>query len=436
MDRKPSALGVSTDRSSLPGFLLWCGVLHAFTHSFHVVLMPLYLPIQRDFGFESVAPATLLMTVLMVSYFLPSYVLGVVADRFDRRLILGMGLVLNGVGFVGLGLVQSFSGALLCCVVAGLGGSFYHPAATSLISQVYSTQQGRAFGLIGIGANVGFLGVPIYAGWRVDQLAAVLGDAAWRAPVLELGGLAVLVGLGFLVGTRHWQMPPLRAHKMPVKARLFVSKKAWILFIVAALAFSFRDFAGMGMGSLGSLFLQQAHGFSAAATGTALSAIFLAAILSNPLFGKLSDRHRYGWISFVMGIAGLCIVVFPYLPKGGLILGFVVYGFFFMACYPMVEAALMECVDVAVRGRVFGLFILISGLLGNLSHWWIGRWVGGLGVRANEASAYRDAYLGLGTLVWISMIGLICLWMIRSQSRPCALSQSAATERFADAETS
>ena len=61
------------------GFLVWCGVLHAFTHSFHVVLMPLYLPIQRDFGFESVAQATLLMSVFMISYFLPSYVVGSLA---------------------------------------------------------------------------------------------------------------------------------------------------------------------------------------------------------------------------------------------------------------------------------------------------------------------------------------------------------------------
>ncbi len=424
----------------MPGFLLWCGVLHAFTHSFHVVLMPLYLPIQRDFGFDSVAQATLLMTVLMVAYFLPSYVLGVISDRYDRRLILGVGLVLNGLGFVGLGLTQSFPGALLSCVVAGVGGSFYHPAATSLISQVYANQQGRTFGLIGIGANVGFLGVPIYAGWRVDQLTASAGDAAWRAPVLELGGLAVIVGLAFLVATRHWRVPPLGAPKTVADTSLFNSTRAWALFLVAALAFSLRDFAGMGMGSLGSLFLQKAHGFSAAATGVALSSIFLAAILSNPLFGKLSDRHRYGWISLVMGVAGLCVLVFPYLPSGGLIPGLIVYGFFFMACYPMIEAALMECVDVAVRGRVFGLFILISGLLGNLSHWWIGRWVQELGEHAMQATAYHQAYLGLGTLVWVSMIGLVCLWMIRSERTQGALGSpcgsSAGTELSSDAETS
>ena len=413
--------------SSHRGFLIWCGVLHAFTHSFHVVLMPLYLSIQGDFGFESIAQATLLMTVLMVSYFLPSYVVGAISDRYDRRWILGIGLVVNGLGFVGLGLASNFSWALVSTIVAGVGGSFYHPAATSLIAQLYSKQEGKAFGMVGIGANVGFLGVPIYAGWRVDQLSVSVGDTAWRSPVLELGGLAVIVALAFLFFTRHWHLPQEQdlvqeaTQESPkvgsAKTPLFASAKIWGLFLIAAFAFSLRDFAGMGMGSLGSLFLQKAHGFSAATTGIALSAIFFAAILSNPLFGKLSDSHRYGWISFVMAVAGACIVAFPYLPRWGLILGLVVYGFFFMACYPMIEAALMESVSVSVRGRVFGLFILISGLLGNLSHWLIGRWVQSLGEVASQSASYQEAYLGLGSLVWASMLGLICLRMIRSSSQ-------------------
>lgn len=408
---------VQTDQSH-PGFLIWCGVLHAFTHSFHVVLMPLYLPIQRDFGFESIAQSTLLMSVLMIAYILPSYVVGSLADRTDRRCLLGLGLVINGVGFVGLGLASSYEWALVGTIVAGVGGSFYHPAATALISQLYPTQQGRAFGLVGIGANVGFVAVPIYAGWRVDQLSGSLGDAAWRTPVLELGGLAIVVAVVFLIATRRWHMPQEPCHVGNNEVRLFTSRKAWGLFVVAALAFSLRDFAGMGMGSLGALFLQKAHGFSAAATGAALSAIFLAAIFSNPLFGKLSDQHRYGWITFVMIVAGFCILAYPYLPRWGLIPGLIVYGFFFMACYPMIEAALMESVPSAVRGRVIGLFILISGLLGNLSHWWIGGWVQDLGAVADQASSYRGAYLGLACFVWLSMIGLFCLRMIRSLSPP------------------
>jgi MFS family permease len=67
------------------------------------------------------------------------------------------------------------------------------------------------------------------------------------------------------------------------------------------------------------------------------------------------------------------------VPKAWAIPTLLLYGFFFMASYPMVEAMLMESVPDAVRGRVFGLFITIGGLLGNLSHWIAGDAVKRLG---------------------------------------------------------
>ena len=69
---------------------LWlCGGLHACTHMYHVALLPLYLPIQQDLQLASVGKATLLVTVMMISYFLPSYPMGVLADRVSRKKLLG-----------------------------------------------------------------------------------------------------------------------------------------------------------------------------------------------------------------------------------------------------------------------------------------------------------------------------------------------------------
>ncbi|MFM8470363.1 MAG: hypothetical protein ACKODH_10390 [Limisphaerales bacterium] len=48
---------------------LWLlGVLHAFTHVYHVALLPLYLPMQRDLKLSSLEQATLPMTVMMLAY--------------------------------------------------------------------------------------------------------------------------------------------------------------------------------------------------------------------------------------------------------------------------------------------------------------------------------------------------------------------------------
>src|SRR5947199_8330416 len=88
---------------------LWlCGTLHAFKHIYHVALMPLYLLIQRELKLSSVEQATLLLTLMMLAYFLPSYSMGVLADRLSRKRLLAIGLAINGAGYVGLAFSPSY----------------------------------------------------------------------------------------------------------------------------------------------------------------------------------------------------------------------------------------------------------------------------------------------------------------------------------------
>ena len=73
---------------------------------------------------------------------------------------------------------------------------------------------------------------------------------------------------------------------------MFPTPALWCMFITAAFIFLLRDFTGSSMGTVGSLFLQQARGFDVQKTGWAISLIFIASALSNPLFGHFSDRSR------------------------------------------------------------------------------------------------------------------------------------------------
>lgn len=395
---------------------LWLvGLLHGFTHTYHVALLPLYLLIQRDFCFQSVGQATALMTVMMVSYFVPSYALGVLADRVNRRKLLGWGLTINALGFVALALSPNYACAVGAMMIAGVGGSFYHPAATAMVARLFPQNTGRALGLAGVGASVGFFLGPLYAGWRAGALEAVRGAAAWRVPVLELGvaGLVAAALFAWLAEDERTpaKAPPKPSHPIP----MLPGAALWIWFLSAALAFSLRDFAGTSMGSLGSLFLQQAHDYDTRFTGMALSGIFLSGVISNPLFGALSDSGRKRWTAVLLIIAAMAVAAFPHLPRAWSIPVFVVYGFFFMASYPTVEAALMESVPDAVRGRVFGLFITVGGLIGNLSHWLVGEAVRRMGNGAHVPANYVTLYSLLAGMIFVSLLGLPCLHAIRKR---------------------
>ena len=393
---------------SHPARTLWLlGVLHAFTHIYHIALVPLYLPIQRDLGLGSVEQATLLQTVLMLAYFVPSYAMGILADRLDRRFLLSFGLALNGLGFIALALAPNFTWALASVFVAGIGGSFYHPSATAMIARLFPIGTGRALGLVGIGAGAGFFLSPIYTGWRAEM-------SGWRAPVLELGALGVVMAVVFylLAGA---QSAPAASARSAVRTPMFPTRALWVWFALASVLFGLRDFAGTGMGSLSSLFMQKVHGFGLHETGLTLSAIFLAAIISNPFFGGLSDRGRIRWTCFVLGIAAFLVGWFPHVAPQWFVPVFALYGFFFMASYPMIEAALMESVPDEVRGRVYGFFITVGGLIGNLSHWQVGDRVQAMGDTTQQAGDYVPLYTALALLILVSLAGLPCLHAIRKR---------------------
>jgi len=398
---------------------LWLtGVLHAFTHLYSVALLPLYLRIQQDLRLGSVEQATLLVTVMGAAYFLPSYPLGALADRLSRKRLLAAGLAINAVGFVGLSFAPNYAWALASVVVAGFGGSFYHPAATALIARLFPEARGRALGLAGIGASAGFFLGPMYCGWRA------VTSGSWRAPVFEIGLLG-LVAAGLFA----WLADEEReagATTLPAGSevpgaplyatgaeKLFPAPALWAFFLAASLLFSLRDFAGSAMATSASLFLQNAHGFNPKITGLALSGIFVASAISNPVFGRLSDGGRIRWITFVLLMAAVLISVFPRVAVAWMAPVLIAYGFFFMSSYPITEAALMEAVPDAVRGRIFGLFITISGLVSNLSHWLVGDWVKKLGPRASAAVSYFPLFTTLSVLVLISLGALPFLHALR-----------------------
>jgi MFS family permease len=391
---------------------LWLiGVLHAFTHLYGVALLPLYLRIEADLGLRSVEQATLLVTVMGFAYFLPSYGLGVLADRWSRKRLLASGLAINGLGFVVLAAAPNYPVALLAVALAGFGGSFYHPAATALIARMFPEARGKALGLVGIGASIGFFLGPIYSGWRVTV------TGSWRSPVLELGllGIAAAALFAWLGPAERAtpSSPPIDEHTRPTP--LFPAPALWAFFLSASFFLSLRDFAGSGMATSASLFFQNAHGLNPKITGLALSGIFIASAISNPLFGRLSDGGRIRWMTLVLAMAAVLMSIFPRVPADWSVPVLLAYGFFFMAGYPITEAALMEAVPDPVRGRVFGLFITIGGLVGNLAHWLVGDWAGRLGAKAALPSGYYGLYGTLSLLVVISLAALPFLHGLRKR---------------------
>ena len=205
---------------------------------------------------------------MMIAYFGPSYPMGILADRFSRKKILGIGLAINGLGFVGLALSRSYPAALACVVLAGFGGSFYHPAATAMVARLFPTGTGKALGLVAVGASAGFFIGPLYSGWR----AAASGS--WRAPVLELGIGGILAAAVFLLLAQEERPDRTNASGRALSEKIFPNTTLWLLFLGRRSPLASVDFTGWSMGSLWMLFMQKAQASDPRFTGLALSSIF------------------------------------------------------------------------------------------------------------------------------------------------------------------
>ncbi len=382
------------------GFTLFlCTVLHAFTHAYTVMLVPLALMIQADLRLEHVAQAMMLLTVQGLCYCAGCLPAGVLADHLSRRDALALGLLLNGAAFVGLAYSPTYLAALAAVACAGLAGSLYHPAGSALVVALYPERKGRAVGLAGMGAALGFAFGPWFGGLRAD----VYG---WRRPCLELGlaGIAAAVLFRLLA-----QDPPVERADTPGKGRQ-PTLPMLAFFVIIALCFSMRDFGAVAIKPLATVLLQKAHAFSPKQTGDYFGLMSLTALIANPLFGALSDRrHRLGIAAGVLVVAGMGAAALPHASARFVLAPLVVFEFFVLASYPVVETALAESVPDRLRGRAFGLFITVAGLIGATAPWCMGEVVDAIGARATDSAAYVGTFAFLGALIAASPVGLLVL---------------------------
>jgi MFS family permease len=391
-----------------------CTVLHAFTHAYGTILVPLYLLIVADLKLRGVNAASLVVTVYGFVYCLVSYVAGVMADRADRRFLLGVGLVGNAAAITLMGVTRQYEWLLVLGVVAGLFGALFHPSANALVSAHYPKNPGMAIGFLAVGAGIGFFLGPQYAGWRAEDAHWTLGGAYiadWQRPMLEAGAAGLVVGLIFLVVAKEAEQRVSPA-KRPSPADGNGDSSSIVTssgtratrgrplgavmrrrMLAVALTLMCRDFAGVASITLASIYLQKAHHLSAKQTGFIVGAMMLIGVIVNPLCVYLSPgRRRLPALVTVLALAGLVVLAVPLVTVRFVLPVLCVFQAFHLGSYAVSEAAMLERVDPAVRGRVIGMFLSIAGTFASTAPWVIAFWTDRMGASAATPRAYLGPY--------------------------------------------
>jgi MFS family permease len=158
---------------------------HFVSHYFYLVLPPLFAFVRADYGVSYTELGLALTVFNGVSAVLQTPA-GFLVDRFNARLVLVAGLLIQVVAFAAIGLVNSFWVLVAMYGLIGLGNTVYHPADYSILSRqvaaerlTYSYSVHTFSGLLG-GAAAPAVTLFLHSlfGWRGAFLgAAMLGLA-------------------------------------------------------------------------------------------------------------------------------------------------------------------------------------------------------------------------------------------------------------------
>lgn len=321
--------------------------------------------------FEQTGQASAMALVTLLA-FLPGLLLsvpaGVLADRYDRRLLMLLGDGLSAVGLIFILICVLRGGAQVwqICVgvtISSLFSALMDPAYKATVTDLLTPEQyTKASGLIGIAGSAKYLVSPILAGFLLTlsdiSLLLVIDICTFFLTVfttLAVRGILLAGGAAAASVRKNREEAFFRELKTGWRA---VSQRSGVLLLV--LLSSVITFF---LGFLQTLCTPMVLAFSDSATlGTAETICALGMLVSSIIIGMVSLKKGYVKIlSLSLAGAGFFMAVFGLKESIPLMCA---SGFFFFAMLPFANTALdyllRTNIDNTCQGRAWGLIGVLS----------------------------------------------------------------------------
>lgn len=320
---------------------------HLVNDFYTMVLPPLIPALVPVFGLNYFQIGLLSFCFYILSGVLQPTV-GYVSDKHAiRKKVIMAGFLINGVGFLALGLSPTYGLVLVSCLVCGLGAATFHPQSTNFLTRAFPHTKGRAMGIHGWGGSIGNFLAPLV-------VATLVSAVGWRAGVmlLILPGVAVALLLWWLLD-----------EPQDVQVGTFGTGLSKELLLVA-LTFALLTMVLRGFLTFLPTFLVE-RGSSLAEAGLFTSLMLCVGLAAQPLGGVVYDRVGGRLLFIVCAVAtGLGLWAFTLSSGPMLVVWTMVIGFFVAALFPV---SLAMGSDVA-KGSQVGLSVgVVFGVSSTLS---------------------------------------------------------------------
>ncbi|TDC02485.1 MFS transporter [Micromonospora fluostatini] len=300
---------------------------------------------------------------------------GVLADGIGHRRAICLGVLLRAAGFAAFGVVDSVPGLAVASVLAGLGGSLFHPASYALYAELTpEPHRTRAYAVREMASNVAFVLGPAIGGVLASTNFTVLCLVA--AGLFLLAGVITWLGLrpgrsGAGAAVRTSPLHLLRTVARDAHFRRFtlVSAVTWALFSQLYLAVPVRVGQVLpGTASLGLVY-------------TAAAVVMVGATV--PLT-RLTERHLRTGHTLALGTSALAIglLLLGLLPgPAGVVTGVIVFTLGQVLLLPTLNGTISRLAPPGAVASYFGangFALAVGGLAGNLGGGWLLDLGGGL----------------------------------------------------------
>jgi MFS family permease len=314
-----------------------------------------------------------------VTYMVSAPILGLLADRFSRWMIVGSAVILWSLASGGSGLAATFAILFATRICVGIGEGGYGPAAPTILSDLFPIEtRGRIMAIfcaaIPVGSALGYvIGglIGVHLGWR------------WAFYLVAPPGLL----LGLLC---FWQRDPRipadhLVQKSPRRSlgeylQLFRTRS----FLINCVAMTLMTFVTGGLGFWAPAYLRFRN--QSPDVGMTIFGLItvVAGLVSTLLGGVIADKLRsrlpgsYFWVSGIgMLIACPIFVATLYIPfPAAWTTMFFAIFFLFLNTGPS-NTALANVSLPAVRATAFAANIFVIHALGDVQAFWLLGYIGG-----------------------------------------------------------
>lgn len=372
----------TTGRGSAAALVAVLLLSYALAYLDRQIINLLVEPLKADLGVSDVEVSFLQGAAFVIFYTLCGLPIGFLVDRFPRRPIIFLGILIWSLFSAASGLAQSYDQLLLARFGVGAGEAALLPAAYSMIGDAVSREKlSRAISVFSLGAIAGGALALTVGGYLVKEasdlggiILPLLGPVApWQMVFLTIGAIGVPASfLIFLVPepARKVAAGPRGDETGTASAHLAKHRRFYIFHIAG---FSLMCLVMAGNAAWQPAYMQRAFGWNIAHVGAVLGAIHMAGGIAGMLGGGFladylqsrgyRDAHMrlYLFAMPVMAVAAVAAFSSGVLPVALVGLSILSVAGPFIA---VAASGLALATPANRRGIATGIFLFSYNLLG------------------------------------------------------------------------